>query len=309
MTEPHVVAVVLNWNNYHDTQRCLDSLRTVAYENLEVLVVDNGSDDESGARIDATFDDVTVHFTDENFGFAGGMNAGIRAALDTGADYVWLLNNDSLYEEPAVLQQLVNRMEGDDDIGMATPTIYRYPDTDDLWFVRGTVDDRSCNANHHASPSLIDLRLNRPPVDSYRAGSLVENDYIPLCSALISREALTTVGLLPEDYFLYYEDVAFCHDLRAAGYRLVTLTDATSYHKVSASSEGGATSAYYSERNRILFARETGRLTPTFVFMTLWRLFLLGGHNFLRRNYELTRAILTGALAGVRGEYGRGPYP
>lgn len=306
---PSVAAVVLNWNNYEDTARCVASLLELSYDSLNVVVVDNGSTDGSGERLREEFDDVTVLFTEENVGFGAGMNVGIRHGLDEGADHVWVVNNDSVYEDDGVLACLVETVESDSDVGIVSPQINCYPDTESVWFERGNVDPRSLNADHNDRRSLLDLRFGRPDVEAYANGPLVENDYIPLCSALIRRDVLETVGLLPEEFFLYYEDVAYARQVADAGYRLVTRRDVTSYHLDGGSTDGELTSAYYTERNRILYARRTGAAGVTFAALTVWRLSLMAAYSLATGDWGVVLALAAAARDGVVGVDGRGPYP
>jgi GT2 family glycosyltransferase len=124
----------------------------------------------------------------------------------------------------------------------------------------------------------------------------------------VRAEAFERVGLLPERYFLYYEDIDFADRLREAGYQLVTATDTIVHHKESASSDGDATSAYYNERNRLLRAHDNG-IDSTFVLLTIWRICLSTAISLLRRDFGVIRAILRGLWDGLRRVDGRGPYP
>src|SRR3990172_7762179 len=104
---PFVYIVVVNWNGWQHTVRCLDSLRRLDYPNYRVIVVDNGSTDGSRERIRAAHPDTELVEAEKNFGFGGGANIGIRAALDSGTDYVWVLNND-IVVEPHTLDELIS---------------------------------------------------------------------------------------------------------------------------------------------------------------------------------------------------------
>src|SRR5712672_2084688 len=114
--QPSVSCILLNWKGWRDTVACLDALARLDYENLSVIVVDNGSADESVRRIREAAPDILVLETGSNLGFAGGNNVGIRHALAQGADYIWLLNNDTK-PEPAALAQLVRRAESNSRFG------------------------------------------------------------------------------------------------------------------------------------------------------------------------------------------------
>src|SRR5437763_7318693 len=115
--KPRIYVVVLNWNNYADTQKCLESLRTATYSNLRIIVVDNGSIDGSGQRLAREYPEWPVILNDSNLGFSRGCNVGIRAALeDETCAYVLLLNNDAT-ATPSFLEKAVEAAEADRRVG------------------------------------------------------------------------------------------------------------------------------------------------------------------------------------------------
>lgn len=307
---PHVTAVVLNWNNYDDTSSCIESLLDQAYENLHVIVVDNGSTDGSAERIGSEFPSVDLVRTGENLGFGGGMNVGIERALENGADYVWLVNNDTIYPDRGVLETLVRTAEERETIGIVTPLIRAYPNTRETYFERGFIDERSYNADvHEGTRSLIDLRFDKDAIEVHAEGALVWNDFIPLCCALVRREVIEDVGTLPEEYFLYYEDADYGVQITDAGYELVTHRGCEAYHRSAASSENRVLPEYYKARNRVLFARRRGTVDVKFPLVFLWQIVVAVGYNFVRGNVSVAYALLRGAIDGWRGRTGRGPYP
>jgi len=117
VTAPKVEIIILNWNRFRDTAECLESVFRIRYPNFSVVVVDNGSEDDSAAQVENTFDRVTLIRNRENLGYAEGNNVGIRHALENGADYVWLLNNDTVVDREA-LAALVDLAERDRGIGI-----------------------------------------------------------------------------------------------------------------------------------------------------------------------------------------------
>jgi len=216
-----VFCIVLNWNGWRDTIECLGALKESSYADLTVLVVDNGSTDDSVSRIQAARPDVLFLKSSANLGFAGGNNLGIRYALAHGADYVWLLNNDT---EPApdALPALVGKALTDKKIG-AVASICYYADAPatveawggarvNLWigFGRNSTDPRPDDWFHSLNGT----------------------------SMLISREALEDVGLLDEGFFLYWEDTEFCLRLRKKGWRIAASPDSRVLHKVHGSTGG-----------------------------------------------------------------------
>ena len=297
-TDITVVSSVLNWNSYEDTAVCLKGLFTQSGVNHEIVVVDNGSTDNSGDRIRSEFTDVEVIQSQENRGFSGGHNLVIRHAMDLDADYVWLLNNDVVIHDTLLLRNLVEEAESTLDTGVISPLVFRYPDTDKIWFGRGDVDVNTGSAHHNKVTTRERLITN--------------TDYIPFCAALFPTAVFHKVGLLPEEYFLYLEDADFCQQLTKAGYELVIDSNQKLYHKGSASSGGkvSPTMLYYLARNRWTFARKWGgKLSHEFYC----RYFQWSGLQFARCVYHsrlsAILALLRGALDGKEGRTGKGPFP
>jgi GT2 family glycosyltransferase len=296
-----VAAVVVNWNNYDDTRACLESLQSLTPGVKRTVVVDNGSTDGSGDRIAEEFPDVEVCFTGENLGFGGGMNAGIDRATADDIEYLWLLNNDILFREKGVLSDLCSVLDGKPGVAGVSPLIREYPETDDVWFWRGFIDWDSAYAAHDP-PGAFEKETDR----------LVSNDYITCCAFLVRAPLVKRIGGPPTEYFLYYEDVDFCARLREEDYRLLTVTDTVVHHRVSAStgSVKGPVPAYYLARNRIRFARKfDDRVGDMFyLWYALWGLTSIKWY-FTSREYKSIVALLRGAVDGLRGHTGKGPYP
>ena len=136
---PAVWVLVLNWNGAADTLDCLQSLKRLRYPNAAVVVVDNGSGAGEADGIEATGLACAVLRQPENRGYAAGCNAGIRHGLERGADYVWLLNNDTVVD-PRCLDALVAAGEGDARVGLLSPVLYDYDAPHAIQFA-GTVVD------------------------------------------------------------------------------------------------------------------------------------------------------------------------
>mgnify|MGYP000424579024 CR=1 FL=1 len=309
--DPTVLAVVLNWNSYDDTAACLESLADLTYRNLDVVLVDNGSTDDSLARLRSAFETVDVVANETNRGFGGGMNAGIDVALERDYDYVWILNNDTVFPDTGVLETLVAGIGSSDDAGMISPVIMRYPETDIVWFRQGCIDSRSYNAYHRSRDDpILDMRLTDEAADEQLCHrSLTNNDYIPLACTLIDTDLVRDIGPLDESFFLYYEDAEFSVRARRAGYELLTHNEATIYHRVGGSTDTDVTAKYYTERNRLLFVSRYYSFRPSFVIVSIWRLILPVVYHLVKRNFENVHALVRGTIDGVRGRTGRGPYP
>jgi GT2 family glycosyltransferase len=188
---------------------------------LKVIVVDNGSTDDSAARIRASNSDVPLIENSDNLGFAGGNNVGIRYALAHGADYVWLLNNDTI-PAPDALSALVAKALTDSNIGAVSSICY-----------------------YAAAPGVVQAwggaRVNL--WFGYGRNSTVPHEdgwfhSLNGTSMLIASRALEDAGLLDERFFLYWEDTEFCLRLRKKGWGLGAASGSRVLHKVNASTGG-----------------------------------------------------------------------
>src|SRR5579884_395199 len=137
---PLVHVVILNWNGWRDTVACVASVKHSQYPRLQIVVVDNDSSDGSEAAIQLAHPDITVLQSGANLGYAGGNNVGIRHALAAGADFVWILNNDTTVA-PDTLAELV-RAAADPSVGIVGSKIYYMAEPQRLWYAGGRIDWR-----------------------------------------------------------------------------------------------------------------------------------------------------------------------
>ncbi|QLH76868.1 glycosyltransferase family 2 protein [Halosimplex rubrum] len=311
---PTVACVVLNWNTYDDTADCLGSLFGLSYDNLNIIVVDNGSTDGSADRLADAFPSATVIRNETNLGFGAGMNAGISEAIRHDADYVTIVNSDIVVDDSDLISSLRSTIESADDIGIVSPRIIEYPETNSLWFEQGYVDERNGNASHlHSHRRVPNLRMH-PVVDESplsQRPTLLSNDYVPLCFAFIEAEIFEEVGLLPEQYFMYYEDIEFAKQVRERGYRIVTDASSAVYHRVSGSSDGDQSplAEYYTARNRLIFVRERTEYGPMGVFVYVWWVLVKLVYTAVTRRFSSFKALSLGAYDGILGRTGKGRYP
>jgi GT2 family glycosyltransferase len=240
-----LVAVVLNWNGGDDTSRALASL-----EGIETICVDNGSTDGSDEAVERDFPGVELIRTGENLGFAGGNNVGIRRALERGADWVALVNNDA-FVEPGFDEALERAALARPDAGLLACKVLFESGATVMYAgasFRAWLGYSGRVHGHGAPDRFHELR------DTGRADG---------AAMAVSRAAVQAAGLLDERLFLYVEDVDWSLRIRAAGFAVVFVPDAVVRHRGSASSGGGAstTSLYYSTRNTILVS-ERARPLP-----------------------------------------------
>lgn len=247
-----VGVVTVNWNGAADTLGCLASLRQSEYAALEVVVCDNASTDDSVARIEAEYPEVTVVQAGANLGWCGGVNRGAQVALERGCEYLLILNNDTTLP-PELIGKMVAAIESRERVGLVTARERLYHDPQ-----RG---DR-LGARFRPLVCMVEWlfadegnREKLPPV--------LEMDCVSCCAAMASREVVEKVGLLDEAFFVYWEDVDWSLRVRAAGYQNLCLTDTMVVHKSGASMEEGAglslRQLYYVCRGQAMTARKHAR--------------------------------------------------
>jgi GT2 family glycosyltransferase len=285
-----VVGVVVNWNGGADTAKALASL-----SGIDVICVDNGSTDGSDARIEDAFPEVELIRTGLNLGFSGGHNVGIRRALDRGADWVLLLNNDAA-ADAALPEALTCAAEARPDAGvLACKVFFSQPD-DVLMYAGGSV---------HLVLGWWGRQQGFGQKDDGRFDALRDVDRATGAAMAVSREAIGAAGLLDEGLFAYAEDVDWCLRIRAAGFGIVFVPDAKVWHVGSASTGGllSPVSLYYDTRN-VLAVVERQRPLPR-VARGLRRGVVVGSHLAAAAHAPKRQASAAAVIAGWR-DYRRG---
>lgn len=254
----NVAIIIVNWNGTDDTIRCLSSLKKLEKRNisLNIYVVDNGSNDTRIDTIVDQFQDVLLIKNENNEGFTGGNNRGIRQAMRDGAEYIWLLNNDTIVD-PFALMALLD-VFSDSSIGIASSKIYfmsgrefhhdRYRDSDRgnvLWYAGGIIDWDNVHGFHRGVDE----------VDQGQYDAICDIDFATGCSMMIRTSCLHEVGVFDERYFAYVEDMDFSFRMKQQGWRVVYAPKSIVWHKNAGSTDrpGNPFHEYYFTRNRLLF--------------------------------------------------------
>lgn len=278
-----VAVIILNWNGYAHTRSCLLSLEKISYPDYGVFVVDNGSHDGSGLRLQDEFPEAHFIFNHKNLGFTGGNLAGIEQAVKIGYGYFLLLNNDTTVEED-FLDKLMDCLTKDSKTGLVQPLILFQDSPDIIWSAGGsyskllgiskTLGDRAC---------LKDYPLHRTHLD-WATG----------CCVLFSKEVLDATGGLANSFFAYFEDVDWSLRIRKAGYDILLADQSIIYHEGSASSKQES---------------EEGTLSPTVFYLhSRNQLFQLRRHHkgmeaILAWPYQLLKYLAWMSYFCLRGRF------
>ena len=299
-TERRWAIVVLSWNGREDTLACLRSLTEVDWPALDVICVDNGSADGSASAVREQFRDVTVIENGSNLGYAGGNNVGIRAALERGAGWVLLLNNDATLAPDAIRE--LDAVAGTRPRAGILGGKVLFADPPDLvWFAGQRFNTA---LGYSGRP-----RGYRKP-DGERYGRVEAVDRVVGACMAVSRELTEAIGLLDEDLFAYVEDVDWSLRAREAGFEVLLVPRARAWHRVAASS-GGATAStpsfYYGVRNTIVVCE---RHRPLPIGLREARQAIVAGTFAARAALgdtrgPLLRAVLDGARDARRGRLGQ----
>jgi len=256
-TLPKVLVIILSWNRKKDTLGTLESLSksTVKGFELEILVVDNASTDDSVKRIKKLFPKVRLIVNYTNLGFAEGNNVGMKYGLKNGFDYIALLNNDTRVDKNLILN-IFNEHLKYKKAGAISPKIYfekgfeyhkDYRKTDlgrVIWYAGGTIDWK----NVYGSNRGVD------EVDHGQFDQNIETDFATGCFVMYKKEALKEAGLYDKRYFAYLEDADHAQRLKSLGWQIAYSPKGVVWHKVSQSSSiGSELNDYYLTRNRMLF--------------------------------------------------------
>lgn len=287
---PLVSIITINYNQLRLTCELLKSLRKLTYPAVEVIVVDNNSAENPTETLAARFPEVKLIVSKENLGFAGGNNLGIQASK---GEYLLFLNNDTEVDGGA-LEPLVELFETDPQAGAASSKIL-------YWNSNETIQ--------YAGSSRIDpftgrsKRVGYMEKDNGQYKSVRETELAHGAAMMVPRRVIDKVGMMPEFFFLYYEEVDWCESIKRAGYKIFFVPQSKVYHKESMSIGKGSTlKTYYMTRNRLLYMRRnTAGLMKLswilfFVFVSLPKNALM---FTIRRDIQHARAFWKGLIWNV----------
>lgn len=269
MDKLKIFIVILNYKGIENTLECIKSVDNINKKNIkvEIVVVDNNSQDGSQEKL-SKLKNISLISNSENLGFSGGMNTGIKFALEHESTHIVLLNNDTYVDRDFLL----NLYEASKKADIISPKIYfapgfefhknRYKNSERgkvIWYAGGKIDWQN----------VIGVHIGVDEVDSGQFNRQKEIDFATGCCLMIKKEVFEKIGYLDDNYFLYLEDMDFSVRAKNNGFKIVFEPTSVIWHK-NASSAGGSGSSlqdYYFTRNRLIFAFKYAKLRTKFAVL------------------------------------------
>ena len=235
--------ITINYNGIKDTCELIDTL-PLNDKTIEVIVVDNASTQDEATELERRYPQILVIRSDKNLGFAGGNNLCIQAAH---GKYLFFINNDAILPQPSALSLLITRLESSDQIGMVCPKI------------RFTWGKQPIQYAGYTPLSKITLRnksIGFGEQDNGQYDTPHPTPYAHGAAMMVKREVIEKAGMMPECYFLYYEELDWSMMIRRSGYEIWYEPACTIFHKESQTTgQMSPLKTYYIIRNRLLFAQ------------------------------------------------------
>lgn len=261
MDKKSIYVIILNYNNAPDTIECVKSLERERELYVHTVIVDNGSEGECITEIErqiVSLENVVLLKTGANLGYAGGNNIGILYAIENNADYIAILNNDTIINE-TTFDPCVRLLEEDPEIGLIGPCILLYG-TNTIQYAGGTFNCWTMKVNR--------LRENTTYI---RSEELIPCDYVGGACIVFKPDVIQKIGYLPECYFLFWEESEWCVKAKRAGLKCVCTMEGSIHHKGSATvNKTEGLMAHYLERNTIVFSRRYDRNPIRRIFAYLY---------------------------------------
>jgi len=294
VVQSSVHAVILTWNDFENTKECVYSVLSLDYEPLHVNIIDNGSKQIYTEQINEEFselENVSIHTLNENLGFSGGMNYGIQRCLDK-AHYIWILNNDVIVPSDFNLVEILDEYENIKSPGLLSPEVL-IPNSHETWLETTSINYFTGKIGHSETNEQ----------------GLIQPDYVPLCSAIIRENVIRDLGKIPENYFLYYEDVDYSLECDSEGFSNYIDRNQYVFHHGERST-GGEIQCYYTTRNHIYFIRKNSDKFYTTAYIYYLIKFLIKFMYYvITGKFKSATASVQGLFDAIRGRKGKGPYP
>lgn len=291
---PKVAIVIVTWNKKSYVMELLTSLRNINYDNLDIIVVDNASTDDTCQAIREQFPHVNLIVNSENLGGTGGFNTGLRYVLKKGGyKYTWLLDNDAVVERETLIE-LVKVMEEDDKVGI-TGSIIMEPDMEMIVelgaFVSWSIGTWKPNYRNNRLSTIKEI-------------DTTEVDYVAACSSLVRNEALYKIGVMDERYFIHWDDIDLSLRAKQAGYKVMASPKSKAYHGLEDKPVNPLIS-YYDIRNGLLTItkHQNGVKRFLYIFNMLRGTGKGAVYSLLSGLHTTSKLLIYGPLDFIRGKF------
>lgn len=288
--------VIVNFNGYYDTIECVDSIIKNCTLEKEIIIVDNNSNSNDLLRLKENEDKYTLIINEKNEGFAKANNKGIEYALSRGYKSILLLNNDTIITKNS-LEKMLEILWSDSKIGITSCSTLYYDNKNLIWFDGGKINWKKFLSNHENMKKTY-----------VKTKEISDAGFISGCCMMVKEDVFKKIGLLPTEYFMYFEDVDFCVSVIEAGYKMFVCKESIIYHKVSSAS-GGEDSPFTIEwcnRNRIIFmnkykSKSKNKIEFLFsiVFLGLGRIIRILQY-LLKNDKKRAYAVIKGCVRGIK---------
>jgi GT2 family glycosyltransferase len=259
---PKVFFVIVNYNEYPLTQACLESLQTLSYPNYEIIVVDNGSSDGSAEAFRQAFPEVIVLETGENLGYTGGNNAGVRYALEHEANYINVMNPDTIVVNPDYITQLVDYMESRHEVGIVGPKVY--------WHEKGVIQNTVLFIPDiwKRAEAKFKARLNVHNISS--GDEELEAEAINGVCLFVRAAFFADIGYFDEKLFIYVDEADIGYRARQRGWKLMYLPVESIIHLQKPTGYGMTGNAsFLQKRNSVYLLKKRGKGVQAWIYASL----------------------------------------
>lgn len=242
-----LAAVICNYNGKEYVVNCINSLLEQTYQDFDIILIDNASTDGTCDEVESLFGArVIIHRNSENLGGTGGFNTGLERCVQEGYDYILMLDNDVRLDVDTV-EKLLGRMQSEPQIGILGCKIKIMHAPEHIQEYGSWIDKDKC-----------EIELGYYFMYDKDLPAIVYCDYVPACVAMVRTEVIKKVGVMPEDNFIYWDDIEFCYNIKKAGYNVAALGSANAWHRGGYGRQVVSTfGAYYYTRNRIDYFLKT----------------------------------------------------
>lgn len=288
--KPELSIITVNYNGLKDTCALIETI-PLDETNIEVIVVDNASREDEGAIIKSRFPKVNVITSDKNLGFAGGNNLGIKAS---NGKYIFLINNDTIFKKFDV-RYLLERLESSPKIGVVCPLIK---------FAFGEQKIQFAGYTPLSNITIRNKAFGYGEIDNGQYSTPHSTPYAHGAAMMLKKEVIDKVGLMSEDFFLYYEELDWSMHITRAGYEIWYEPKCTIYHKESQSTgQGSPLRSFYITRNRMLLVKRNFNGMNKYISY-IYLIIIVGLRDCIRSvingQFDIAKATVKGILSFIR---------